>query len=581
MLVLVVVWGRQPWVKMRRAPSDLTIRVTLAIRLSNTEFLDDMLLQVSDPDSKIYGMYLVKDEVNEFIRPSLSTVFAVEKWLESQHVPKKAITRTSNSDFISVFVPISLAEKMFNASMYEFVNLDKNMNVIRSEKLIQVPEELEPFVDFVSPNHNFPNLDFFAMNQDLSGVPFTEDDFGVSPASLRKLYEIPDKYRYSKSPDNRQAVAQFLNQFYSPEDLKFFLQRFNNDTSDVDPVILRGPNNSSDVGVEANLDIQYMISIGGNVSTQFWSTLGSQPGSDCPDNEPFLSWLIDLAHTEDDFLPWVISVSYGDDEDSVDIRYAARINIEFQKAGLRGVSILFASGDGGIAGSRTRDSCAKFVPTFPAASPWVTAVGGACGNENQNPEVGAELSGGGFSNYWSRPEYQKQAVQHYFETAKKIPPKYLFNVSGAAFPDVSAQSMFYWLTFENLTIPGASGTSASTPVVAGIVSLLNDIRLLEGKSTLGFLNPLFYKNPHIFNDIVNGSNPSCQFDGFEASKGWDPGKHPFLKLTHLFKVTGLGTPNFPRMLELISKLPSGRRTPGTSMLELFGDLFSKPQAALL
>ena len=38
-------------------------------------------------------------------------------------------------------------------------------------------------------------------------------------------------------------------------------------------------------------------------------------------------------------------------------------------------------------------------------------------------------------------------------------------------------------------MPGVAGTSCASPTFSGIVSLLNDIRLSKGLSTLGFLNP--------------------------------------------------------------------------------------------
>jgi hypothetical protein len=37
-------------------------------------------------------------------------------------------------------------------------------------------------------------------------------------------------------------------------------------------------------------------------------------------------------------------------------------------------------------------------------------------------------------------------------------------------------------------------------------------------------------------------DPNCGSQGFQTSKGWDP-------------VTGLGTPNYPRMLEYFLSLP--------------------------
>lgn len=89
---------------------------------------------------------------------------------------------------------------------------------------------------------------------------------------------------------------------------------------------------------------------------------------------------------------------------------------------------------------------------------------------------------------------------------------------------------------------GVSGTSASTPVVAGMVNLLNSKRHLAGKPVLGFINPLLYTNPSVFNDILHGNNrctaatgaaPACCPGGFDAVSGWDP-------------LTGLGSVDFAK-----------------------------------
>jgi tripeptidyl-peptidase I len=88
----------------------------------------------------------------------------------------------------------------------------------------------------------------------------------------------------------------------------------------------------------------------------------------------------------------------------------------------------------------------------------------------------------------------------------------------------------------------SGGTSASAPVFAAIINRINEERLNANKSSLGFLNPAMYKNPSMFRDIVNGTNPGCGTKGFTAVPGWDP-------------VTGLGTPNYPKMLAYFMSLP--------------------------
>lgn len=72
-----------------------------------------------------------------------------------------------------------------------------------------------------------------------------------------------------------------------------------------------------------------------------------------------------------------------------------------------------------------------------------------------------------------------------------------------------------------IPFPGVSGTSCAAPTFAGVVALVNDVRLQHGKSPLGFLNPLFYQHPELFFDVTEGCNPGgCPNDGFCATKGW-------------------------------------------------------------
>ena len=86
-----------------------------------------------------------------------------------------------------------------------------------------------------------------------------------------------------------------------------------------------------------------------------------------------------------------------------------------------------------------------------------------------------------------------------------------------AYPDVAAQGDFYkiFLKGESALI---GGTSASSPTVAGIVALLNDVRLREQLPPLGFLNPFIYsKGLQGFNDVTTGNAAGCGTVGFNVS----------------------------------------------------------------
>jgi tripeptidyl-peptidase-1 len=107
----------------------------------------------------------------------------------------------------------------------------------------------------------------------------------------------------------------------------------------------------------------------------------------------------------------------------------------------------------------------------------------------------------------------------------------------------------------------STGTSLAAPLWSSILTLINEERTAVGKGPVGFVNPVLYESesssftclgvltsilltipdPWALNDIVNGSNPGCGSSGFQAVSGWDP-------------ITGLGTPNYPRLLELFMRL---------------------------
>jgi len=99
-----------------------------------------------------------------------------------------------------------------------------------------------------------------------------------------------------------------------------------------------------------------------------------------------------------------------------------------------------------------------------------------------------------------------------------------FNTSGRAYPDVAmpANNVAFVAGGE----PNAfDGTSASAPIMAGVVSLVNAARLAEGKHAVGWLNPTLYTygasaNSFVANDIVAGNN-SCQQGSFQTGSGLD------------------------------------------------------------
>ena len=65
----------------------------------------------------------------------------------------------------------------------------------------------------------------------------------------------------------------------------------------------------------------------------------------------------------------------------------------------------------------------------------------------------------------------------------------------------------FCVAYDNGDLAGVYGTSASSPVVAGVFAQLNDLRLASGKPPLGFLNPFIYRNSDAFYDVTQVGCP--------------------------------------------------------------------------
>eukprot|EP00117_Sycon_ciliatum_P006091 scpid19600/ scgid9774/ Tripeptidyl-peptidase 1; Lysosomal pepstatin-insensitive protease; Tripeptidyl aminopeptidase; Tripeptidyl-peptidase I len=414
-------------------------------------------------------------------------------------------------------MPCYMANSLLDVTFSVFRHGETKQTTVRATHHYTLPVSVIGHIDFVGNVHRFPPVAKRTQRVKKSnGLVELQ-----TPSSLRERYNVGSAIA-GKSSINIQAVAQFTGQYYGKTDLSEFFKLFGSSfvhRADVDKVI--GPNKFPSGG-EANLDVQYIMSLGANATTWFWSTGGAHEKQ-----EPFLQWMLDIANAT--VIPQVMSVSYGDQENSLSVDYMDRTNQEFMKQGVRGMSLLFASGD---AGANCRNHV--LLPFFPASSPYVTTVGGTEGLLDIGTERATLLSSGGFSNVYSQPQYQTAAVSHYLSTSKFLPAA-SYNRTGRAFPDVAAMAMDFMIVDELIPQP-VDGTSCATPTFAGIIALINDALLASGKKQLGFLNPFLYSHASALLDITEQCSGGCLNKGWCAAVGWDA-------------VTGLGTPNYENLLK--------------------------------
>lgn len=316
--------------------------------------------------------------------------------------------------------------------------------------------------------------------------------------------------------------------------------------------------------LEASVDMQYAASLAPGIPLSFYSTAGTAetwPDDDWSPakemvNEPYDVQLRYLLSLPDDQLPSVLSISYGENDQTVPRSYQHLTCLLFAQLGARGVSVIVSSGDSGPGSSCNlveQDRRPYFNAIYPAACPYVTSVGGTVGVE---PERAASFSGGGFGLVLGRVGYQNDSIDEYLQ---QLGDQWInfYQQLGRGIPDIAIQSSNFVVRDHGQDIT-LSGTSVGAPVFAAMIANLNAVRISQGLPKLGFLNPWLYGEARdAFTDITEGGSVGCTgttFSGrpgtvipyasWNATKGWDP-------------VTGLGTPIWPKLLQHATKNARG------------------------
>lgn len=246
---------------------------------------------------------------------------------------------------------------------------------------------------------------------------------------------------------------------------------------------------------------------------------------------------VNAALHDDVNKPSIVSISWGSPEDQPysDPQLVHGLDQALQDAVKLGITVCAATGDNGSADQIPPEMDGKPHVDAPGCSAFALACGGTKltvdGTTIKNEVVwndGARSStpgatGGGVSNIFARPGYQSSLTI----------PKSPTGNDGRGVPDVSAHAATSagYKIFLNGKWSAIGGTSAVSPLYAGLLARINQQLVKLGKPHAGFINPLLYKAPAAFRDITAGNNDMTgTLKVYDAAPGWDP-------------CTGLGSPD--------------------------------------
>lgn len=485
--------------------------------------LDQLLEDQQNPASPEFRKWLTPEQYADRFGASRNDIDRISTWLKAQGFTVESTARGRN--WIVFSGTAGQVETTFRTSVHRY-DLDSETHFGNSNEPF-IPQALEPLAAALLGLDDFPQTS----GSPRPAITLPNGQITLAPDDLETIYDV-HRLHQAGIDGTGQKIAILGETAVDLADIQAFRKTYGIGAATVQLVQTgTDPGVNPNVTTEASLDLEWSGAIAPNASLIYVYSKDLQTA---------------IFHAIDKNLAPVLSESFGICEETVPAAAAASYESEAKKANSLGITWVVATGDTGAANC---DYAGKFATqglavSFPSNLPEVTAVGGTEFNEgtgangfwsetndadggsaesyvsemawNDSIYIGYLASGGGgVSRVFSKPSWQ---------TGQGVPNDHARDLPDIALAAGNGHDPYSIVVGGQLLSVG--GTSAATPVFAGMVALLNQYLLQNGlpagvnqspsasaaaaSSGAGNINPSLYRlaqsAPSMFHDIVAGSN---------------------------------------------------------------------------
>ena len=444
--------------------------------------------------------------------------------------------------------PVSALESAFDVQLFNYVHESGNYRGRVGN--VHVPAALKDIVEGVFGLDNRRSV-----RRRRQPVRDTAIVRAATPSAIPKSWYTPAQLaaHYQFPPGDGAGQTVGILEFgggYFPADLQSFCRLCGIEVPPpVKAVSTDGTSTSAKDGAEGEvmLDIEVVAGVCPKASIVAYFAHFTTKG-----------WItaLDAAVHDQENDPGVISVSWGYAElnDIWTTQAVKQVNEALKEAAHIGVTVCVAAGDDGSSDGITNG---RAYADFPSSSPYALAVGGTTipVKGGAHPDIvwkegdglrqdNGGSTGGGESAIFPRPPWQE---------AIKIPSVNPHAIAGRVVPDLAANADWdaspYLLVVDG-GAQGNGGTSAATPLIGALLTLINQQKVAAGKSRVGFATPQLYQ-PQAgaasgsatvgslgCTDVISGNNVTAHAGGYTAGAGYDA-------------ASGWGTPIGTKLLTLL------------------------------
>ena len=532
--------------------------------------LNKLLAEQQDKKSPNYHKWLTPEQYAERFALSPSDIKKIATWLTAQGF--SIVQPARGRDWIAFSGTAGLAEATFHTEIHYYDVAGETHYANATE--LSIPKALNGIVaairgidDFKPKAMGIRSLRPWDVLPSIVN-PFYNAGFGhaLAPGDIATIYDITPLYNAGINGTGQKLVIVGQSDIHMT-DIQEFRSNFGLAAKNPAVVVTGSDPGFTDDEAEADLDLEWSGAVARNAAITYVNSTNAFNSA--------------IYAIDQDIAP-VISMSFGGCERE-NQSFIPGNEPTMQKANSEGITFFASSGDSGAAGcdsDQNNSATMGLAVNYPASSPEATGVGGNefngdlsnpgqyWGNSNganggsalsyigetawnDTAENGALSASGGGASSCDSSGCASGFPKPTWQTGTGVPNdgvRDVPDVAMAASPDHDG----YLFCSKNggadctngiATNETIGGTSASTPVFAGIAVLLNQ-QLANTPAGLGNINPELYTlaqntSNGAFHDITTGNNQvPCTKGTTDCPNGGSIG---YLAGTGYDQVTGLGS----------------------------------------
>ena len=516
------------------ASAQQQLNLSVGLQLRNQSDLANLLSDLNNPRSSRYHQYLTPQEFAAQFGPTSDQVQQAKNYLQQQGLTVTSVS--PNGLLIDATSTVAQAEAAFQVTINNYVlganTFFANANppvipgslssIITSIGGLDNSVKMHPLYHLVHPKNSKPKPNFSGYSK--SSPQAAQSGFG--PSDLSGAYDATP-LQSSGLQGSGQTVAVFELDGYQSSDITAYLQNYNLGSPSISNVLVDGFNGSAGAGaIEVALDIEVVAAMAPKANQIVYEGPNSTQGV----NDTYNKIVTDNKAQ-------ITTISWGECESQSGNAELQTLDNIFSQGAAQGIAMYAASGDSGAYDCNDTN----LAVDSPAGDPNITGVGGTnlqlnngvYGSESvwsnpsdtQRSPQGAG-GGGGISSFFKQPTWQTgPGVKNQYSNGNRQVP----DVSADADP-ASGYAVYCTVSASGCPSTGwitVGGTSAAAPMWAGSTALINGYLQQQGKSRMGFANPVLYglANQQTqfppFHDVTSGTNlfyPATS--GYDEASGW-------------------------------------------------------------